>query len=204
MGSGHDHHLPQESLQIKEEGRLFSRLLSKESSMANSSYRVLYYAGASGAVPFMWEIQPGTPKHTLSDTSLIPPLTPPPSHHSNSNKADQKSMQRLSKLGFLFAFFPRLSLRKALASPSSSSSSSSWSSMASSNPSRSTNSVLKSNFHGGCCFLGRPKSGLHFGVDDDDDDHVFHSPTSTLQFGVRSGAASRFSGKIKPRYCLEN
>ncbi|RVX02991.1 hypothetical protein CK203_016672 [Vitis vinifera] len=171
MGSGHDHHLPQESLQIKEEGRLFSRLLSKESSMANSSYRVLYYAGASGAVPFMWEIQPEV--------------------HAKAFKTR------------LFVR-PRLSLRKALASPSSSSSSSSsWSSMASSNPSRSTNSVLKSNFHGGCCFLGRPKSGLHFGVDDDDD-HVFHSPTSTLQFGVRSGAASRFSGKIKPRYCLEN
>ncbi|KAL6126824.1 hypothetical protein ACLB2K_074869 [Fragaria x ananassa] len=50
------------------------KLVAKETSVANSSCRV-YYGAAAGAVPFMWESQPGTPKHTLSETSL-PPLTP--------------------------------------------------------------------------------------------------------------------------------
>ncbi|KAK4755450.1 hypothetical protein SAY87_009207 [Trapa incisa] len=65
------------------DGKFFSRLVSKESSsITNSSFRV-YYAGVAGKVPFMWESQPGTPKHALfasSDSfSDLPPLTPPPS-----------------------------------------------------------------------------------------------------------------------------
>ncbi|KAG6752083.1 hypothetical protein POTOM_044302 [Populus tomentosa] len=72
----------QQSLEIKQNDKFFTRIMSKESSMANSSNRV-YYGGASGAVPFMWESRPGTPKHTLADT-CIPPLTPPPSYHSSS------------------------------------------------------------------------------------------------------------------------
>ena len=187
-GYGHDHRLPQESLQIKADGKFFSRVLSKESSGPNSSYRVLYYGGAAGAVPFMWEIQPGTPKHTLSDTSLTPPLTPPPSHHSINPSKSRKSMERLPKTGFLLTVFPRLASRKGLVSPSSPSS---WSSMSSTNTSRCTNTVLKSSFHGVCCFSGGQRSGRHFGVDDEDGDHVFRSPTSALQFGDRSKISCR-------------
>lgn len=192
-----DHGHPKESLEIKEEGKFFSRLLSKENSMSNSSYRVLYYGGASGAVPFMWEIQPGTPKHTFSDTCLIPPLTPPPSHHKCSNRSSShKSMQRLPKPAFLFSVFPRFLPRKALVSlssttSSSSSSSPSWSSVSSSmyTPSwpEGNSSAVKSNFRGGCCFRLRPKSALRFGTEDDDiDDRVLNSPTTTLQFSGKS------------------
>ncbi|KAJ6975246.1 hypothetical protein NC653_031181 [Populus alba x Populus x berolinensis] len=48
----------QQSLEIKQNDKFFTRIMSKESSMANSSNRV-YYGGASGAVPFMWESRPG-------------------------------------------------------------------------------------------------------------------------------------------------
>ncbi|XP_038719251.1 uncharacterized protein LOC120011229 isoform X2 [Tripterygium wilfordii] len=53
--------------QIKEEDKFFNRLMSKElassSSLNTSSHH--YYVGASGSVPFLWESQPGTPKHVL-------------------------------------------------------------------------------------------------------------------------------------------
>lgn len=182
-GHGLDHRLPGED-------KLFSRILSKESSSGgNSSYRVLYYGGAAGAVPFMWEIQPGTPKLTFSDTPLTPPLTPPPSHHtSNPSKSHHTSLNR--KPRFLFAGFPRLALRKGLIVSQSSSSSCSSSSIHSSTRSNTTDSVLKSSFHGaGCCFFGRParSGGGHFGhvdYENEDDDHVFHSPASTLEFNL--------------------
>ncbi|KAK9128173.1 hypothetical protein Syun_016970 [Stephania yunnanensis] len=75
-----------------------SRTISKERSKADSSLR-FYYGGASGAVPFTWESQPGTPKHrSFCDTSL-PPLTPPPSYLLKSKKKASKS--KTSKAKFL-------------------------------------------------------------------------------------------------------
>ncbi|KAL6128011.1 hypothetical protein ACLB2K_071372 [Fragaria x ananassa] len=120
------------------------KLMAKEleTSAANSSCRV-YYGATAGAVPFMWESQPGTPKHTLSETSL-PPLTPPPSYSVNTNPKHyssstiQRSGARAKAL--LDSIIPRaLKFRKAgrnmsLTSSSvlwSSSSSSSWSSTSS-------------------------------------------------------------------------
>ncbi|XP_059654834.1 uncharacterized protein LOC132301611 [Cornus florida] len=97
--------------------------------MTNPSFRVYY--GVSGAVPFMWESQPGTPKHTSCDTSL-PPLTPPPSYYFNNiNTNSTKS----SRSEFLNALWLRINRKKARvtvshASPSLSSSSS-WSSRSS-------------------------------------------------------------------------
>lgn len=86
----HHHHehelLPNKSFQMnKQDNKCVSRLISKETSIVNSSCRVYY--GEAAAVPFEWESQPGTPKHTLSETTL-PPLTPPPSYSTppyNSN-----------------------------------------------------------------------------------------------------------------------
>ncbi|OIW16218.1 hypothetical protein TanjilG_18933 [Lupinus angustifolius] len=105
--------------------------MSKENSMANTSSRVFYYGEKSGAVPFTWEAQPGTPKHPLSETSL-PPLTPPPSYFSNSKSL--KNKHRNSKGSSIFSCIcPRfLGSRKStnhVSSPSSSqsSSSSTWS-----------------------------------------------------------------------------
>ncbi|KAG6402054.1 hypothetical protein SASPL_138924 [Salvia splendens] len=53
---------------------------------------VLYYGGAAGSVPFLWESQPGTPKHKLSDGPL-PPLTPPPQYRSR-NLASSPSLKK--------------------------------------------------------------------------------------------------------------
>lgn len=50
-------------------------------SIANSSFRVCY-GGVVGAVPFVWESQPDTPRNTLlftDNSSNLPLLTPPPS-----------------------------------------------------------------------------------------------------------------------------
>lgn len=92
------------SLQIKEDDRFFSKLLSRESSssldrannLLSSSSRALYYGGSQGSVPFIWESRPGTPKNPTVfpnvDTypaanivpELIPPLTPPPNAYFSS------------------------------------------------------------------------------------------------------------------------
>ncbi|KAI4306528.1 hypothetical protein L6164_029798 [Bauhinia variegata] len=119
----------EKSFRIKQDDRFFSRLMSKETSMANASSRVMYYGESSVAVPFVWESQPGTPKHPLSETSL-PPLTPPPSYYSNSKSRTKSSN---SKSNLLSAILPLFSCsRKAHVSPSSSRSSSSSSSTSSS------------------------------------------------------------------------
>ncbi|KAK8663646.1 hypothetical protein V6N13_083455 [Hibiscus sabdariffa] len=101
-----DHLLQNKTLEIKQDDKFFSRLLSKESSLANPSFRV-YYGGLSGAVPFTWESQPGTPKSTFSGAS-IPPLTPPPSYFSNSNSNSNPIKTKRSRSGLLQSLFPRI------------------------------------------------------------------------------------------------
>ncbi|XP_022144087.1 uncharacterized protein LOC111013865, partial [Momordica charantia] len=92
---------PQKSLQIKQNDKFFSKLLSRESSRANSSSRSVYYGGFAGAVPFDWESQPGTPKHRFSD-HLTPPLTPPPSFFSDSAKKPPKNRSKSLNLFHIF------------------------------------------------------------------------------------------------------
>ncbi|CAL0307561.1 unnamed protein product [Lupinus luteus] len=124
----------EESFRIKQDDRFFSRLMSKETSMANTSSRVFYYGEKSVAVPFTWEAQPGTPKHPLSETSL-PPLTPPPSYFSNSKSLKNKHRNSKGSSSSIFScIFPRFSgsgksTTHVSSSPSSSqsSSSSTWS-----------------------------------------------------------------------------
>ncbi|OMP11324.1 hypothetical protein COLO4_03891 [Corchorus olitorius] len=193
--SGHELQT-QKSLQIKQDNKFFSRLMSKETSMANSSCRV-YYGGASGAVPFMWESQPGTPKHPSSDTTL-PPLTPPPSYYSSYKS---KSLQKRSLKPTLFTSIFRSSTqsrKKNHASPSSSrsstsSSSSSWSSLhGSSSPSSSSASSRNSKFHRRNSYFSCSRSPIIHSCnimddEDDDDNHEegLGSPNSTLCFGVK-------------------
>ncbi|WCJ27809.1 hypothetical protein M5689_009534 [Euphorbia peplus] len=95
-------------LQIKEEdnNKFFTRLLSKETSMAQPSFRV----AVPVAVPFIWESQPGTPKHSLSfshDSTLLPPLTPPPSYFLDSSvkKDSKKASSRSHLIHILFSRF---------------------------------------------------------------------------------------------------
>ncbi|XVF24373.1 hypothetical protein REPUB_Repub13aG0122600 [Reevesia pubescens] len=186
---------PQKGLQIKQDDKFFSRLMSKETSMANSSCRV-YYGGASGAIPFMWESQPGTPKHPCSDTTL-PPLTPPPSYHSSLKS---KSMQKKNlKLTLLSSIFPRLiTPRKNHASPSSSSAStpslSSWSSLHGSGSSPSAySSMNRKLFHRRSSYFSCSRSTVH-DCKDDDDEEGLGSPTSTLCFGVKRRNLNKFRG----------
>lgn len=120
--------LPQNktTLEIKHEddSKFFAKLLSKQNSMGrNPSFRV-YYGGASGSVPFTWESRPGTPKHAFADTSLVPPLNPPPSYCTKSNA---KPVKKHSRSGLLNAVFWKMVLRlkKANVVPSSSSTTSS-------------------------------------------------------------------------------
>ncbi|KAF7816545.1 uncharacterized protein G2W53_030514 [Senna tora] len=120
----------EESFRMKQNDRFLCRVMAKEACVANCSSRVLYYGEAAVGVPFMWETQPGTPKHPLmSDQNTLPPLTPPPSYYSNS-KSTNSTNSRNSKFHRIFS---SILLRKPHVSPSSSSrssfssSSSSWS-----------------------------------------------------------------------------
>ncbi|KAK1428614.1 hypothetical protein QVD17_17453 [Tagetes erecta] len=99
-----------------------SRRLSSEMSIHHLSSGEVYYGGASVAVPFKWESQPGTPRVRFRETPL-PPLTPPPSFLFGLPNASNK---KISKKGIFHAVFPRLtSTRKNPISASSESSSSS-------------------------------------------------------------------------------
>ncbi|CAM0955008.1 unnamed protein product [Alopecurus aequalis] len=77
---------PQSPLRITHDGEFYARLLTKESSLANPSFR--YYGAGPGAVPFVWESHPGTPKDSDSSRTMsaaaaavLPAITPPPSYH---------------------------------------------------------------------------------------------------------------------------
>ncbi|PIN26322.1 hypothetical protein CDL12_00908 [Handroanthus impetiginosus] len=110
----------QKSFRInRDDEKLFSRLVSKESSKSNyssNSFRVPYYTDVPSAVPFLWETRPGTPKHTFSiDVNFnIPPLTPPPSCHTNVNlnNSSKKHYSRSSKLLILRTLLRRMRLKK--------------------------------------------------------------------------------------------
>ncbi|PSS33263.1 hypothetical protein CEY00_Acc03650 [Actinidia chinensis var. chinensis] len=192
MPNGGHLDLPHKFLQIKQDDKFFSRILSKEktpSSKAESSFRVLYYGGSSGSVPFTWESQPGTPKHhSFSDTSL-PPLTPPPSYLANPKKP--KFMRKsTSKLNFLSTLFPRITLKKIknhLSSPEMSSSS--MASSGSSNSYSLTPTPVNSCVHRSW-FLSRSRSTVRFWVDEvEDEQGINGSPAPTLCFGVRHGVS---------------
>lgn len=190
--------LPKKSLQIKQDDKFFSRLMSKETSMANSSCRV-YYGEASGAVPFIWESQPGTPKHPFSDPSINdPPLTPPPSYASSTTTTTtSKSMKhKLFTAGTIFFS------KKSTTTTTCTKSLNSWSvsSLSSSSSSSSSLNSSASYSNGGPCSGGRRQrrrrcyaSGIPFDVYDYDEHESDGSPTSTLCFPV-NGKERKWSG----------
>ncbi|KAL6520864.1 hypothetical protein OROGR_017433 [Orobanche gracilis] len=117
-------------LKHEDDGKFFTRFISKESSKSNSSFRV-YYRDVPSAVPFTWEIIPGTPKHKSSENYHIPPLTPPPSYYTNNLNNYSKNHSR-SKL-ILHNLLRKMNLtKKSNFESSSHSSSSSLSSLSSS------------------------------------------------------------------------
>ncbi|KAJ6765436.1 hypothetical protein OIU79_021603 [Salix purpurea] len=175
--------LPQKVLQIKQDDRFFSRLMSKENSMANPSFRV-YHGGVSVAVPFVWESQPGTPKHTFCE-KITPPLTPPPSYYTNYSKKPTKKHTRSNLLRLLF---PRNNLWKTNVSSSSANlsknpSSASWSSSSSSSTLLSSSTPKR--YHERSRFASR-RSSFDSRVSDDaeESDNLGSSHTSNLCFGI--------------------
>lgn len=144
----------QPDYQLKQDDKLFTKLVSKETSIANPSFR-----GVSVAVPFNWETQPGTPKHKLfpDHSSLPPTLTPPPSYYFQNSTSSSKKHSKAKLLNILF--LRMIHLRKGTTqitmsptSPSPSSSSLSSSSIESKVNSKrkrllSMGSVLDDDFH---------------------------------------------------------
>ncbi|EOA21615.1 hypothetical protein CARUB_v10002028mg [Capsella rubella] len=61
------------------------------------SFRIYYYDGAAGSVPFEWESHPGTPKHPSSELPTLPPLTPPPSHFPFSGDQSRRGSKKSTK-----------------------------------------------------------------------------------------------------------
>ncbi|KMZ71999.1 hypothetical protein ZOSMA_170G00200 [Zostera marina] len=98
--------------QVKKEAKLCNcnRRVSRERSMENPSFR--YYSLTAGAVPFHWEVQPGTPKYPYSDeTPILPPLTPPPSYLKLTLKP-VRSANLEKPTGIINSILPMLKLKK--------------------------------------------------------------------------------------------
>ncbi|XP_062207293.1 uncharacterized protein LOC133909039 [Phragmites australis] len=134
--SPHRSIMTQSPLRIKQDGKFYERLLTKESSAANLSFR--YYWAEPGAVPFVWETQPGTPKDVARMAAgALPAITPPPSYllrhgngkqvvtssrHDNQRSKGAKGGKKRCRLkririGFIADIFRRLSLGKARRRP---------------------------------------------------------------------------------------
>ncbi|XP_050383559.1 uncharacterized protein LOC126800274 [Argentina anserina] len=176
---GASHQLPQKSLAMKQEDdKFFSRVLSKESSMANPSFKV-YYGGLPANVPFMWESQPGTPKHKFSEETL-PPLTPPPSYFSNN--PNKNPFKKHSRSNLLRVLFLKISLKKNHFPQSPSSTSSSLFSKSDMSMRVPMNTTCRSRF-------SSPSSSFD-SRGDYEEDGVVGSPASALCFGFRRVMAS--------------
>ncbi|CAA0836218.1 Unknown protein [Striga hermonthica] len=137
---------------------LHNKLLSKETSKSNPSFRI-YYGELPSSVPFTWETIPGTPKHhhaTSGDHHILPPLTPPPSYHANSNSLRASSENPSRSKIFLRNLLRHINPKKPSLGSSSSSSSSSATSSSSSfsdhfrRRKRRRFSGLGSSFDSGC------------------------------------------------------
>ncbi|MED6106897.1 hypothetical protein PIB30_008901 [Stylosanthes scabra] len=198
-------------LQIKQDDKFFCRLLSKETSMSNPSFR--FSSSSSVNVPFVWESQPGTPKYKLFSEQSLPPLTPPPSYHSNNNnnnnalkKVKRKSSRSSSNI--FMALFTKMSLKKIIIpSPSPQSSSSSLSSSSSSSwwtASDSSSKVVPMAKIGRRRFLSYGSSSFDFrGETNEEDGGGSSSPpsSSAMCFGIPRAMSSNsgFQSSYKRR-----
>ncbi|KAG5224994.1 Aspartate aminotransferase [Salix suchowensis] len=167
--------LPQNSLKLNQDDKkVFSKRLARDFTVSNLNTED-YHVGASVAVPFTWESQPGTPKIMFRENPL-PPLTPPPSY---SYKNPKRAAKKFSKSNILDSIFPKLS-------PS-------WSAKCSvpSSPARVPKS--RGSYHGISSssrrYIDSRKTMLDH-LDDQDRDNECESPVSTLCFGFGRGGSA--------------
>ncbi|KAJ6349142.1 hypothetical protein OIU77_006680 [Salix suchowensis] len=197
--------LPQNSLKLNQDDKkVFSKRLARDFTVSNLNTED-YHVGASVAVPFTWESQPGTPKIMFRENPL-PPLTPPPSY---SYKNPKRAAKKFSKSNILDSIFPKCSTRKANlpVSPAASSSSSSsklspsWSAKCSvpSSPARVPKS--RGSYHGISSrsrrYIDSRKTMLDH-LDDQDRDNECESPVSTLCFGFGRGGSAGSRAAMHP------
>ncbi|CAN6322171.1 unnamed protein product [Urochloa humidicola] len=108
----------------------------ERSSLATASFRVyMYYGLRPGAVPFLWESTPGTPKSGAAAAAAVasvapaemvvvtdaagglPPISPPPSYHSSQlNKMGSRRCRERSPCpavcGLMNALLAALGVRR--------------------------------------------------------------------------------------------
>ncbi|OMP02328.1 hypothetical protein COLO4_11188 [Corchorus olitorius] len=193
--------LSQKSLGVKQHDNFITRI--------NLSLEDFYHGGASVAVPFNWESQPGTPKVKRREIPTLPPLTPPPSYFYATPKRTVKNQYSKPKL--LDTILPRRRSRRktreqvspASSKSSSSSSSSSTSSSRSSSPwPRSSYSVPSSPNVYGRNELGRLFSNSRAHEEEEHEhehDDEYESSVSTPCFGRGTSVRSRsiYSSMLK-------
>ncbi|KAJ6745131.1 hypothetical protein OIU79_031309 [Salix purpurea] len=194
--------LPQNSLKLNQDDKkVFSKRLARDFTVSNLNTED-YHVGASVAVPFTWESQPGTPKIMFRENPL-PPLTPPPSY---SYKNPKRAAKKFSKSNILDSIFPKCSTRKAnlpvspAASSSSSSSklSSSWSATCSVPSSPAMVPKSRGSYHGISSSSRRYIDSRKTMLDHLDRDNECESPVSTLCFGFGRGGSAGSRAAMHP------
>jgi hypothetical protein len=134
---------------VKQGSKLHAKMLSKEAAaqLAVPSFRVYYSVASAGAVPFLWESQPGTPKNDSPSAAALPPLTPPPSYYASDKKGGGgRSSKKRRGAAAIFAFLRRQPQRRQT---SNASSTSSWSTSSSSSTTMSPVFTVQSPAAGG-------------------------------------------------------
>ncbi|CAO2825779.1 unnamed protein product [Amaranthus hypochondriacus] len=199
-------------IEIEENKKPFprARTLSSKENMENfedgeTSFRV-YYGAKGASIPFMWESQPGTPKHPIfhkNDTSIVlPPLTPPPSYSQRACSDDflkKKSSKNMIFRAFLSSIIRRrhscshvnptssLSFSNSNSSPLSWSSSSTNSSSSLSSPRKKCNKSHRRSFS----FCSpREKSPLFYKEEEDQQDVGYYSSKMCFGFKKQQGCYS--------------
>ncbi|CAK8537938.1 unnamed protein product [Lathyrus sativus] len=112
-------HKPSPIIEQRQENKTMMCLDKQlQRQLSNNISNEDYHGNKFASIPFVWESQPGTPKHR-SNANSLPPLTPPPSYFQNANKKPIKPKKNF----FLQTFFPKRSTKKGcVLDPSSASS----------------------------------------------------------------------------------
>lgn len=171
-------------LLVKQGSKLHAKMLSKEAAaqLAVPSFRVYYPVASAGAVPFLWESQPGTPKNDSPSAAALPPLTPPPSYYSSAGRGGaggRSSRTRRPGGGLLGAILPRITLLRRPGSGGSRTTPaacSSWSSSSWSSSSSNTSATMSPVFTVQGASRGHHRRAFSAGAGGVDDDEGEATP----------------------------